>query len=322
MGENRCHNFTEKQQDVIFYTRIGAASVAFAVCLLTLVALFVLVCCLRVWKTFVHRLKLHLTAVATILSVLYLLQVLPMKAENHHSWNNSCKPIAFFLQYFDWLMLLIICWIVIYLYRLARDIGKPSQEQQRPWWFEATGTLATFTLPLLIVWIPFATHNAFGVDGKRWCEGIVIVHHCGDTRYRSEGLGLLLGLWYLPTAIVALACIVCIILALAHFWKFYKQQGLTHQMNQAIVKGIPIIIYLILYNSISCIDISSYVYHTSRGKNWHLKIDYGLWLTHAITGPGRAMIVPFAFVLSQFLIQCCFRNQRMKHRDSYTSLND
>lgn len=315
-----CRNITEDQQDIIFYTRIGAASLAFAACLLTLAVLFVLVCCLRVWTTFVHRLKLHLTAVATILSVLYLLQVLPTKVKEHHGWNNACKPIAFFLQYFDWVMLLLICWIVIYLYRLARGIGKPSHEQHRPWWFEATGTLITFTLPLSILWIPFVTHNPYGVGSRQWCESVVIMRHCGDTRHRKEGLALLLGLWYLPTALVVLVCIVCIILALTHFWKFYKQQGLTNQMSQAVVKGIPIIIYLILYNSISVIDISSYIYHTTHGKRW--QIDYGLWLTHAITGPGRAMIVPFAFVLSQFLIQWCFRSQRVKRRDSYTRLND
>ena len=318
-----CHNLTEGQVNAVFYTRIGAATFAFAACLVTLAVLCIFMCWLRVWTTFVHRLKLYLTAVALVLSVLYLLQVLPMKFASKDgdddSWNEACKPIAFLLQYTDWVILLLICWLVIYLYRLSRCIGRPLTIYHMQRWhkcFEATAIIVTFTFPLLLVWIPFVT-DSYGVDSQRWCE--VITGSC--RKVSITGIALIVGDWYLPAAIVALVCTTGIIIALANFWKFYNQQGLTHQMSQSIVKGIPPITYLVLYNTINCIDISSYIYHNLSGPSWERSVDYHLWETHAITGPGRAMIIPFAFVLSHFVTRCCSREAE-RRRESYSRLND
>ena len=57
------------QMDSIFYTRVGATFVA---CLASLVVICYFVCLRRTWNTFVHRLKLQLTAVALVVSILYL----------------------------------------------------------------------------------------------------------------------------------------------------------------------------------------------------------------------------------------------------------
>ena len=70
------------QMDSIFYTRVGACCATFAACLASLVIICYFVCLRRTWNTFVHRLKLQLTAVALVVSVLYLIQVLPMKLDN------------------------------------------------------------------------------------------------------------------------------------------------------------------------------------------------------------------------------------------------
>ena len=273
-----------------------------------------------------HRLKLYLTGVALVLSVLYLLQVLPMKSgspdrENgiwsDGRWGNSaCKLISFSLMYTDWVMLLLICWLILYLFRLAQCIGKPLTlfHVHHQVLFEAAVIAFTFTLPLLFVWAPFVT-DLYGVGSMMWC-GIVIERNCGDTR---QGLGILIGIWYLPAAVIALLCTVGVIIVISLFWKYYKRQGLTRQMSNAIMKGVPPVTYLVLYNTINCIDISSLIYHNSSRGSWKRNTDYHLWITHAITGPGRALIIPFAFVLSQALIRCCLAESRRK-RDTYNRL--
>ena len=316
-----CHrNFSSGELNAIFYTRIGVATFAFAACLLVFTLLCTLVCCLRVWKTFVHRLKLYLMAVATVLSVLYLVQVLPVKFDTStdgDAWSATCKPIIFFQMCADWTLLLLICWLVVYLYRLARCIGKPLTifPVHDQILFEAVGIAITFTLPLLFLWIPFVTDSYGVAGGLKWCA-VVIKRNCHST---GEGLGMLIGLWYLPAAIVALICTIGIVITVIFFWKYYNQQGLTYHMSQALMQGIPPVTYLVLYNTINCIDVSSVIYHNSNRKSWKLSTDYHLWMTHAVTGPSRALVIPFAFVLSQALIRCCSTTQR-KNRDSYNRL--
>lgn len=320
-----CHNFTSGERDTIFYARVTTTALSFAACLAALALLCLLVCCLRVWKTFVHRLKLYLSAVALVLSVLYLLQVLPMKLGSPGLWSSGklagvCKLIGFSIMYVDWVMLLFICWLVLYLLSLAHCIERPLvlYRMSHQILFEVSVIALTFILPLLLVWIPFVT-DSYGVGELLWC-GVVIERpgSCNHTENARTGLGTLIGIWYLPTAVVALFCTVGVIVIVSFFWRYYKKKGLTHQMTTAIVKGIPPAVYLVLYNTINCIDISSLIYHASNRGNWKQSTDYHLATAHAITGPSRALIVPFAFVLSQTLIQCCSVKLRKNH--SYTSL--
>ena len=291
--------------------------------------------CACAWNTFVHRLKLQLTAVALVVSVLYLIQVLPMKLDNRSprdedsdansstEWSGACRFIIFLLQYGNWVMLLIIFWLVIYLCRLAWKIGQPVPDQRemqnfqnRQKLFEIVGTVSTFAVPLLVVWMPFVG-GYYGVNDHKWCDIIVRVT-CNSTNKDHEGIGYLLGTWYVPAVLVTLASTVGAIIAISLFWRHYKRKGLTHQMRQAVVKGIGPITYLILFNIISVIDSTNLIYHgvTPRHR-WNGTVDYHLWLVHAAMGPGRAMAIPFGFVVTQFFTECCIR----KRRDTYMTLN-
>lgn len=322
------HNFSQGERDVIFYTRVGTSTFAFVACLVALVVLCVFMFGLHLWTTFVHRLKLYLTVVALVLSVLYLLQVLPVKLGSTdggktvtRSWNRGCEAIVFLLLYTDWVMLLLICWLVVYLYRLARHIGQPltiSQVHKHHKYFEGISTALTLALPLLILWIPFV-FDSYGTEDNFWCG--MINSQNGNNNSRITGIGLTIGLWYIPAALVTIVCTVVIIMAFALFWLYYKHKGLTHQMSQAIIKGIPPIIYLILYNIINFIDISALIYHNIDQKDWKERVDYALSLVHAVTGPARAMIIPFAFVLSHFVTRACSRRVDKHRRDSYSHLN-
>lgn len=323
-----CHNFSREELNTIFYARVATAAVSFAACLAALALLCLLVCCLRVWKTFIHRLKLYLSAVALVVSVLYLLQVLPMKLGSSETWSSGklggvCKLIGFSILYVDWVMLLFICWLVLYLLNLAYCIERPLvlYHMSHQVLFEVGGIALTFLLPLLFVWIPFVT-DSYGIGDIKWCGVVIkrpgICNHTEDVRRELE---ILIGIWYLPTAVVALFCTVGVVVVISFFLKHYKKKGLTHHMIAAIAKGTLPAVYLVLYNTINSIDISSLIYHASNRSRggWKRSTDYHLITAHAITGPSRALIVPFAFVLSQTLIQCCCVKLRKKH-NSYTSL--
>ena len=326
-GDNySCNSFSERQMDAIFYTRVAACCVTFAACLSSLVVLCVQVCWLRVWNTFVHRLKLHLTAVALVVSLLYLLQVLPMKLggppqDGHtvsRSWNDGCKVIIYLLQYGDWVLMLLILWLVVYLCRIAWMLGRSATDssvQHYQKTFEVLGTVAAYAVPLLVVWTPFVG-GYYGADDHKWCE-MDVKDSCTQNREHS-GIGYFMGTWYVPAILVTLASTVGILVAITLLWRYYKRLGLTHQMQQTILKGIAPVTYLVLFNAINVVDGTNLIYHSlSEEDAWNGTVDYGLWLTHAVTGPGRAMAIPFGFILSHLFTECCWKNKR----DAYNRLN-
>ena len=319
---------TSSQVDSIFYTRVGISGVTFVACLASLVVICYFVFWRRTWNTFVHRLKLQLTAVALVLSFLYLLQVLPVKLDSHSAkqdegsavareWTETCKFVIFLQTYGNWVLMLIILWLVVYLCRLAWKIGRPITGRQAASYhqrlFETLGTVAAFTVPLLIVWMPFVGGN-YGVDDHKWC-GIAARDNCSKN---LEGIGYVFGIWYVPSVLITLASTAGIIIAITLFWRHYKRQGLTHQMRQAVVKGIGPVTYLILFNIINFIDGTNLIYHSSTTEHsWSGSVDYHLWLVHAVTGPARAMAIPFGFIVTQLFTECCIR----KRRDTYNHLN-
>ena len=302
---------------------------SFVACLVALILMCVLICYLKVWKTLVHRLKVYLTAVALVLSVMYLLQVLPMKSQavqnevtvRNDNWNGACKGIAFLQQYVDWIMLLVLCWMVVYLLwliqPLLRGLGTTfgSLSSQSKIHFEIAATIFTLAFPLLFMWTPFTT-NDYGL-ADIWC-GIIIRQHsdCSNRQESlSRGLGYLIGTWYGPSFIVALLCTVGVIVVVCCLWIYYKKKGRAEYMTSAILRGIPPAVYLVIYNVISCVDITSLLIHyTASNITRGGAVDYHLWLTHAVTGPSRALAVPFAFVLSHFLIRYCFRRKEESYQ--------
>ena len=241
------------------------------------------------------------------------------------SWYEGCKVIIFLLQYCDWLLILLILWLVIYLCKMAWDVGRraaasgPPQSNKRyhQQSFEVAGTVAVFVVPLLVIWTPFVG-GYYGASDHKWC-GMNVKANCSrHTESELAGLGYTMGTWYIPAILVTLAANVGIVIALLLLWRYYNRLGLTHQMKQVILKAIAPIVYLVLFNAINITDSSSVIYHSlSNMETWNDSVDFGLWMAHAVTGPGRAMAIPFGFVLSHFFAKCCVRPRR----DDYRRLN-
>lgn len=322
-NSSSCRSLSEQDVKVVINTKIATASLSFVACFVTFILICVLVCYMKVWKTFIHRLKLYLTAVALFLSIMYILQVLPVTTKEGDNgtetvtrsgdWSRACEAIAFLLQYTQWVMLLIICWMILFLlwlvyYLVQTEVKAVTLENNLR--LEIGGIFFTLIFPLLFLWTPFVTQN-YGLGGQ-WC-GIVIKHSNGCSEKNESllpGLGYQIGIWYGPAFVVAFLCTIGVIIVIHRLWLYYKENGRTEQMNNAIIKGIPPAAYLVLFNVINCINAASLVYHVLSNDE---STNYHLWITHAITGPCRALAIPFAFVLSHLFIRCCFK----KKRDSY-----
>lgn len=319
-----CQTFSDEEVKTIFKVRLAVAALSAVACFLCLCVLSIMICCVRVWKTFVHRLKLYLMVVALVLSIMYLLQALPMKdgALNDHEtlkqkWNTICKPIIFFLQYFDWMLLILISVVTVHLLLLVHHMHTLRQHNsfhfQYHWWREAVMIIFTITVPLFIVWIPFINDH-YGLKAV-WC-GIVWQENgtCGSSETNvKSGIGYELGTWYVPGLLLSFLNAVGLSVVAGYFWFYYRKRNYTETViMSAVVRGLPSLIYLTLYDIISIIDFTSLLYHekygTTRGK-----VDYHLWLTHAVTGPCRALAIPIAFVLVAIFVRHCFKRRGRRY---------
>ena len=328
-----CHTFSKSEVMTILNTKTAIASLSLVACLATLILMCALTCWQKIMTTFVGRLKFYLTAVALVLSLMYLLQVQPVEpqvvgrenyttvtdiATKNSDWNRACKGIAFLLQYVSWVMLLLIGWMIVlllwYSHRLQDKQAAVTLHQDRKTGFEVGGIVFTLLFPLLFLWIPFVSDN-YGLAGQ-WC-GIIVRSgaSCDSSGNDSDagslhpGLGLQIGLWYGPAILIALICIVGLNFVVYRFWVYYKLHGHSNKMTSAIIKGIPPTIYLVIYNMINIFNATSIMYYNITVSH---DTQYRLSVAHAITGPSRALAVPFAFVLSHLIIHCYFNNNKKK----------
>ena len=318
----------------IIYTKTTMAAVSFVACLGTIILMCVLIFWKRSWNTLVDRLKLYLTVVALALSLTYLLQVLPVDPQagrdgteivaRNDAWERTCIGIAFILQYVSWLMLLVISFLIVQMLYLAYELGKTRESTitshyRNQMWLEIVGIVITLVFPLLFLWEPYVTDN-YGLDGV-WCGTIVTHRNCHNKHAKLfPGLGYLIGMWFGPVTIVALLCVFGLIFVTYRFWMYYKIHGRTLEMTRAIIKAIPPTAYLVIYNFINCFDAASYLYHNVKGSHAYNRDDYRLWVTHAVTGPCRALAIPIMFVLIHLCIHYYYKRRDIS-QDSLESVN-
>ena len=115
-----CHQFTSGQWNALIIARTVTASLSCLACFIA----FIMIIAFKAYKQFAHRLILYLTVAAFCLSILYALQILPTREVGDTillrvGWGGLCTAIAFLDQYTGWVMLLILCWISVYIFLLA-----------------------------------------------------------------------------------------------------------------------------------------------------------------------------------------------------------
>ena len=308
------------------------AGVAFLACLATLLVILVLACCKKMLGTFVGRMKLYITLVALLLSLTYTLQVLPVTTEDvlinstnntlvnltriktkSDAWDGVCDTVGSLIVYVSWVMLLLIAWMVLLLLCYTKTLEAPpppTANGSRSHRAEILGLVLTLTLPLLVIWVPYATDN-YGLDG-RWC-GITLGSSCGDTDSSENNSPYFIGLiwqlilWYIPSIAITFITTIGLAVIIYRFRAYYEKHGFSGNTYSAIIKGIPPITYLVVYNIINVFNMmETTIFSTTDNAG----LRYGFSVAHAVSGPCRALAVPFAFVLSQLIIYQCFKRRR------------
>ena len=337
---SECVQFTDHQVTVIVMTRKTVSGLAFLACSATLLLILVLAIRQKMLATFVGRMKLYITTVALVLSLTYLLQVLPVTtgavscfnctSENNSSsqqtsvtriktksaeWDSVCEAVAGLIQYVSWVMLLLIGWMVLLLLCYTKNLELSPRTHTHPvaagsHKLELLGVTLTLLLPLLVTWLPYATDN-YGL-GSRWCGITLGKRGCSEfsSKHSSPVAGpiLLLVVWYAPSLLIALMGTIGLIIIVHRFRTYYKTHGSTGHTCSAIIKGIPPITYLVVYNIINVFNMTETTIYSSSEDDSTLR--YRFSVAHAVTGPCRALAVPFAFVLSHVIIHRCFNKRK------------
>ena len=328
-----CHILSQQDVHTILYTRVAVASVAFAANLATLLLMCALTCFQKTHTTFIDRLKLYLTVVTLVYSLLYIFEVLPVETQQvenmtktvtrSRDWERFCKGCGVVHQYVSCVVLLLIFWMIVFLLWCSKQVATVRMQSntkirlhcnQRC--LDIAVLISSLGVPLLFVWIPLITDN-YGLAGV-WCAIIVRRNNLCSQGSGSllPGLGYEIGLNYGPAIILVLLCTGGMVIVVYRFWNYFKRNGsTTHETNSAIIKGIAPITYLILYNLISFTNATSVVIHNVHGSN---TVNYRLWVTHAVMGPAKPLTIPFAFVISQLIIHCYYKYyKRMDLKNSY-----
>ena len=328
-----CETFSKGDLTTIMVTKISTSAVSVVTCIVTLI----LMLCLKIWERFEHRLTIYLTTVAILLSLMYILQVIPVHVTsiiglNHNitvtlprsdGWNKACKGIAFVLQYTSWVMLLIICSIILFLIwsthqsllnRARRQIvcvccSKVTERalalKKRTLCkcfslslLEFTGIVLTLGFPLLFTWVPFVT-DSYGVGGA-WC-GIVIKRNSCINESLEQGLGMQIGIWYGPALATALLCTVGMIMVTCRMCCIYcRRSSNQQQIIDIVTDGTPLIVYLVAFNVITFVNAANLINH-AISDNSNSKINMPLWIIHSFAEPGGTLMIPVAFALSQVI---------------------
>jgi len=290
-----CHQFTPEQWHILIIARTATASVSCLACCIA----FVMIVAFKAYKKFSHRLILYLTLAAFSLSILYALQILPTRETGgtvsiRSGWGGLCTAIAFLDQYTGWVMLLILCWISLYIFLVA--IFRYSTTKLR---YEVCGLLFIILLPLTYVWVPFIS-GRYGLAGV-WCWIKLTTDSVNCSGSYTEGLEYQIGLWYGPSIVMTSFSFVGMMALVVAFCKGAVAKATSPLHREALKEAAPMLIYLVYFNFINCLDIVNRIYYAAVTLSKETNPYFPLWMANAIAGPGRPLIIPFAFTCSQLM---------------------
>ena len=300
-----CHQFTSEQWNALIIARTVTASLSCLACFIA----FIMMIVFKAYKQFVHRLILYLTLAAFCLSILYALQILPTKEVGDTillrvGWGGLCTAIAFLDQYTGWVMLLILCWISLYIFLLA--VFRCSTAKRK---YELFGLLFIVVLPLTYIWIPFLS-GRYGLAGA-WCWIKLTTDSkvAGCNGSYTEGLEYQIGLWYGPSIVMTSLSFIGIMALVVAFCKGMVHSETSSLHQKALKEAAPLLIYLIYFNFINCLDIVNRIYYAAVTLSTDANPYFPLWMANAIAGPGRPLIIPFAFSFSLVMRHIQKRNE-------------
>ena len=205
------------------------------------------------YKKFVHRLTLYLIIAVLFHAIVSILEAMPVYyngtvVATREDLDGLCAAAGFLSIVADWMELLIICWIVIYLVMFkysAHDVRRKHEM----YGLAVRIVLRILVLPFLFNWVPFVIgKNIYGLSGGECWINPSVKSYC---EYDGVGLTLMLVFSYGPSFLVCLITFVSFgTIAFVMCRRTLRQeQGLcqpsVHQ--QGLKEVLPLLLYPLIY---------------------------------------------------------------------------
>ena len=199
-NDSNCLKILGDEFDTWKVTIISVCSCSSVACVLAVI--FILAS--KVYKKFVYRLTLYLIVASLLKAVVTITDVLPVYHNGtvvavRSGFYGFCSAVGFLSAVVQWMELLVICWIVLYLvmvlvFRYNANAVKVKHE--------ACGLAVVLLLPLLVSWVPFSVKNMYGLSEVIcWIK----VSENSTCNYDYIGLTFLFVFYHGPVFCVAMA---------------------------------------------------------------------------------------------------------------------
>lgn len=255
---DKCRLFPgeEWKCDVIIGIRRATASVSFVGCL----AMIILIWLFRKYQFFTQRLVLYL-------SIATLLDNIGFFMGGLYTDGHLCNFEAFWITYFEWVVLLWVCCITFNIFFNAILYYKTET-------YERVYHVICWVLPLVIAVLPLAFHDFYGPAGA-WCW------------IQKEYMAWRFGIWYGPLFLIitllfiTYTVIIIIVKRRVRIWEgtYSPELERTKQILKEDVK--PLRMYPFVYLLTSIFPVVNRIQNASDPDN----PIYSLWILHCILSP-------------------------------------
>lgn len=287
---NDCSNFSDSDKHKLSVASYVASTLS---CTSGLLTVF-LILALGALRNFVHRLTLYLTLAVLLTPVIHAVSMHMLF--NEHYDSGVCIGFGFLLQYANWVEVLVICWIELYVFVLV-----VLEMQLRSVKLEVAGVLTVTFVPLLFSWEPFieAMYGPAGV----WCW----IKSSKDGCSGDGGLAYQIGLFYGPLIVLLLLNMAenaVVIAILCRRYLTRKSSHLRRQHWKAIMEVAPIYVYptiVFVTFLVGCASRTISAVYSSRGEHFPV----GMTLVMVLCLSSRGLYLPIAFLLQPRLCSKC-----------------
>lgn len=290
-----CFNFTDTDLKINIGVTVSLHLLAILTCLAAILFIFAT----KQHKVFVNRLVLYLMVVSSLWSLTIMAEVIPVSHESsrqaagvrvRQGWDAACAAMGFISQLVESAKILVVCWIVLYLLLLVvfkHNISKPSHE--------VVGLVVVMALPPLVDWIPFRW-GSYGLSGL-WCWIELTDRDCQDFR---RGLGLMLGIEYIPVLLAVMFTAVSFISIMVALCRRAHRADIKWKWASIYQKGLAetgaLMVYPAIYGVIFIFRVIHRTYYVVQIKRMRSP-NYTLWLAHSTALGIGAILVPLLYLL-------------------------
>ena len=313
---NFCLKWSAEELESWQITTLCISSAGVLACILAIICILVS----KGYKKFVHRLTLYLIIVVKFIGVLSILRVVPVYyngtvVATREDLEGLCTVAGFLDVVADWMELLIISWIVLYLVLVL--VFKCSADAIRRK-HEICGLAVVLVLPFLFNWVPFL-EDMYSLSGA---ECWIKPSEKSFCKYDGVGLTYMFVLSYCPVFIVCLVTFVLFGTMAIVMCKraFQQEQGLRQSSVhwQGIKEVLPLLLYPSIYFLLWMAVTATCIYDVLQKRNGR-NFQFSLILAHYVTFLVVTLLIVPLVVLLHSSVKCYRKKQDGLYTPSATT---